>query len=369
MENKNMLSNYWIKDGSAILTPNLLLYPNLVKANINLTLQGCKVENLRPHIKTIKNRELVQTLLEAGVTKFKCATLSEARLLAELGAADVLLAYPLVGPNITVFLDLVVKFPTTLFGALVDSIDGGQILNEQAMGRRVMVDVFIDLNLGMNRTGVSLVDAFETGIEISKLSNLNIAGLHGYDGHIQDTDLIVRYNKVKPVLDQVLNLYKSLEEALHSKLKLVLGGSNTFSIYRELPFVECSPGTFMLWDWGYQSTLKEQAYHCAAILVSRVISKPTKSTLCLDLGHKAIAAENSINKRLHIIGHSDWQPISQSEEHLVVEVPTSEWPNVSIGDMHYIIPYHICPTVAKYPCYQVVDKGVVVEQWPIAQRY
>lgn len=369
MKNRLAIETYKLTDESVMLTPNILLYPALVKANIALILNGCKAENIRPHIKTIKNMELVQMLLEAGVTKFKCATLKEAWLLAEAGAVDVLLAYPLVGANITAFLDLLVSFPKVTFQVLVDSCAGAYMLNKQALAKGVNVAVFIDINLGMNRTGVSLTEAFECGVQVSQLSNLKVIGLHGYDGHIQETDLNERYKVVKRVLDRVLLLYKKLEEELHSKLRLVLGGSNTFPIYRELPFVECSPGTFMLWDWGYTSTLKEQPYHCAAVLVSRVISKPTALTLCLDLGHKAVAAENSIDKRIQVIGHADWKAISQSEEHLIVEVPVAEWENTNLGDMHYIVPYHICPTVAKYPYYQVVDKGVVVEQWSIVQRY
>lgn len=369
MRNNLAIETYKLQNESVILTPNILLYPELVKANIALTLKNCTAKNLRPHIKTIKCKELVLMLLEAGVTKFKCATLKEASLLAEVGAVDVLLAYPLVSANINAFLDLTVSFSKTTFRVLVDSVDGAHILNEQALARSIHVDVFIDMNLGMNRTGVSLTEVLEFGVQVSQLSNLKVIGLHGYDGHIQDNDLDERYKKIKPILDNVLLLYKKLEEALHSKLTLVLGGSNTFPIYRELPFVECSPGTFMLWDWGYTCTLKEQPYHCAAVLVSRVISKPTRSTLCLDLGHKAVAAENNIDKRIYVIGHSDWKVVSQSEEHLIVEVPEQEWDKFNVGEMQYIIPYHICPTIAKYPYYQIIKEGQAIEKWGIAQRY
>lgn len=369
MRNKLGIEVYKLAHEEDILTPNILLFPELVKENIALTLKNCKVENLRPHIKTIKCEELVNMLLEAGVSKFKCATIREASLLAETGGADVLLAYPLIGANIDAFLELIVAFSNTKFSVLVDSLNGAEKLNELAKEQGLTINVFIDLNLGMNRTGVALTEAYEFVMQVAKFSNLLIVGLHGYDGHIQETDLDERYNKVKPVLDKVLLLYKKFEEALHRKLNLVLGGSNTFPIYRELPFVECSPGTFMLWDLGYHRTLKEQPYNCAAVLISRVISKPTATTLCLDLGHKAVAAENSIDKRIHIIGHENWRAVSQSEEHLVVSVPTNESDNAKIGDMHYIVPYHICPTVAKYPCYQVVQGGLVIDKWSILQRY
>lgn len=361
---------YALNTDSTLLTPNLLLYPDLVRQNIKLTLKYCKPDNLRPHIKTIKNKELVQMLLEEGVSKFKCATLKEAALLGEAGVPDVLLAYPLVKCNVLAYLEILERLPKTNFQVIVDSMGAAELLDQSARDRNRIVKVFIDINIGMNRTGVALDELYDFGMQLADLKGLCIVGLHAYDGHLQDRELDDRCQKARPVLGRVLELYKQLEEALHVKLKLVLGGSNTFPIYREYPFVECSPGTFMLWDWGYHSTLKEQDYYrCAAVLATRVISKPTDSTLCFDLGYKAIAAENAMDKRLHFLEKEHWTAVSQSEEHLIVEVPKREWEAVAVGDLFFVIPYHICPTVAKYPAYRVVQGGEIVDSWSIIQRY
>lgn len=361
---------YKFETHDALLTPNLLLYPDLVRENIRMTLKHCKPENLRPHVKTIKNKELIQMLQEEGVSKFKCATLAEAELLGACKAADVLLAYPMVGGNVVRYLEIIEQYPDTNFQVIVDSISVAEGVHLEAIKQNRQIQVFIDVNLGMNRTGVSLEEAPELVMQVSMLGSLKIVGLHGYDGHLQDTDVAIRFKQTKEKLDKVLVLYKKLEEVLHCKLKLVLGGSNTFPIYRDYPFIESSPGTFMLWDWGYHTTLKEQEYyHCAAVLGTRVISKPTPTTLCFDLGHKAIAAENSIDKRIHFVDHGDWKALSQSEEHLVVEVPSTDWKAVNVGDFHFAIPYHICPTVAKYPAYQVVCDGKLTGKWTIIPRY
>lgn len=364
------IESYKLNNSSDLLTPNILLYPELVKENIRMTLKYCKPENLRPHIKTIKNKELIQLLLDEGVSKFKCATLMEAKLLGELKVPDVLIAYPIVSSNIEEYQEIMERFSVTRFQVIVDSIEAAELLNQLALRRKQTVQVFIDLNLGMNRTGVDLEEAYDFVMRISRLNNLKIVGLHGYDGHIQDKGLDVRYGKVRPVLDRLLKIYKELEELLHVKLQLVMGGSNTFPIYSEFPFIECSPGTFMLWDWGYHSNLKEQDYYCcAAVLATRVISKPTSNTVCFDLGYKAVAAENELQKRIYFLEKDDWKAVSQSEEHLVMEVPKTEWDGISVGDLYFAIPYHICPTVAKYPAFMVVNEGEIKENWIIAQRY
>lgn len=360
---------YQVDNLFEILTPNILLFPDLVRQNIEKILVHCPAERLRPHIKTIKNKELINLLQEAGVYKFKCATLKEAALLAEVTAKDILLAYPLVVSNIHKYLKLILEFPDSTFRVIVESLDCAKELNTAAQKLGIQVSVVVDVNIGMNRTGVSLDKIKNLSSSLLELSNLIIEGIHGYDGHIQDDNLQDRIIQVEPVLNELFKLHKNLEKLLNRQLMLVLGGSNTFPIYSKYESIECSPGTFMLWDWGYHKTLAEQDFSCAAVLVSRVISKPTVATLCLDLGHKAIAAENPIDKRMYFVDHPSWIAISQSEEHLLVEVSLTDWEQVQIGDLQYIIPYHICPTVAKYPSYNVVRDGRVFESWNIVQRY
>ncbi len=76
----------------------------------------------------------------------------------------------------------------------------------------------------------------------------------------------------------------------------------------------------MLWDYGYDSLLKEQNFDFAAVLITRVISKPVKGIITTDLGHKSVAAENPISKRIFFLNLENYEVKSQSEEHLVIEV-------------------------------------------------
>src|SRR5947207_2782744 len=69
------------------------------------------------------------------------------------------------------------------------------------------------------------------------------------------------------------------------------GGSPTFPIHASHTDRECSPGTTVLWDFGYGDKYPDLAFQPAAVLLTRVISKPGPDRLCLDLGHKAVAPE------------------------------------------------------------------------------
>src|SRR5690606_20713733 len=107
------------------------------------------------------------------------------------------------------------------------------------------------------------------------------------------------------------------------------------------PKVICSPGTCVFWDAGYAVHLPDLQFEQAAWLLTRIISKPGANRLCLDLGHKSVAAENPIENRVRFPEIPRARFISQSEEHLVIE--TDEATQWKVGDTILGIPWHICP--------------------------
>src|SRR5262245_12167387 len=91
---------YAVSDLSNVISPGLVFFKDQIRRNIGLCLEMAgKAERLRPHVKTHKTREIAHLELEAGIRKQKCATIAEAEMLAACGIPDVLLAYPMVGPN------------------------------------------------------------------------------------------------------------------------------------------------------------------------------------------------------------------------------------------------------------------------------
>ena len=146
---------------------------------------------------------------------------------------------------------------------------------------------------------------------------------------------------------------------------LVAGGSPTFPFHARETDRQCSPGTTVLWDFGYGDKFLDLPFLPAAVLLTRVISKPGPNRLCLDLGHKAVAAENP-HPRVRFLELPDAPAISQSEEHLVIETPRAA--EFAVGDTLHGIPRHICPTVALYSEATLVRAGAAVERWPIAAR-
>src|SRR6266852_1008898 len=116
-----MNPRYLLHDTSAVFSPGLLFYKDLIRENIALAVRMAgDPQRLRPHVKTHKTRELARMELDAGITKHKCATLAEAEMLAGCGAPDVLLAYHLVGPNCERMARLARTYPGCRFSVIAD---------------------------------------------------------------------------------------------------------------------------------------------------------------------------------------------------------------------------------------------------------
>src|SRR5215469_3474632 len=147
---------YEIDDIDKLDTPTLVIYPERVKQNIALAIKMIgDVSRLRPHVKTHKCKEATMPMLEAGITKFKCATIAEAEMLGICKAPDVLLAYQPVGPKLKRFVQLIKTYKDTKFSCLVDNVTAAVEMSDAAVKNKIIINVYIDLNVGQNRTGIS----------------------------------------------------------------------------------------------------------------------------------------------------------------------------------------------------------------------
>lgn len=359
---------YAIRNIDTLDTPALVIYPERVRKNIGILKSFVDdVARLRPHVKTNKCPQVTRLMIDAGISKFKCATIAEAEMLALEGAQDVLLAYQPVGPKARRFCELQRQYKNTTFSCLVDNARSVSDLSSLASEYQEDIGVFIDLNVGMNRTGISPdEDAFALHSHIVASNGLVFLGLHAYDGHLRDPDLAVRKEKCDEAFKPVEALAKRIAESSKKNPTIIAGGTPTFPIHAKRPGVEASPGTFIFWDKGYQQLLAEQPFEFAALVVTRVISRPAERIITVDLGHKSIASENSLNQRVHFLNAKGLTPVGHSEEHLVLH--TDENNSMSPGDALYGVPHHICPTVALHDEAAVCSDGEVNGFWPILSR-
>ena len=358
---------YEIEDSSQVASPALLVYPDRIAENLRrmIAIVG-DVGRLRPHVKTHKIEEIVRMKLAVGITKFKTSTIAEAELAAHAGGQDVLLAYPLVGPNIDRLLKLMRTFPGTVFSALVDDPQVLQEIANIAARQNQTVRLYVDLNVGMGRTGIrpgyAAMDLYRS---LASLEGVQPAGLHAYDGHLHEDDFDQLKQQVEATFLPVWEMRDQLRSEGIAVPNVIAAGTPTSKLLAEYEEVEVGAGTTVLWDAGQPRLSPDLDFLNAAVLLARIVSRPEPDRLCLDLGHKAVASEMP-QPRVRIFGLEDAVPVVHSEEHLVLQ--TSRAQQYRVGQVLYGLPHHICPTVALHNEVLCVRDHQVTDVWQVAAR-
>lgn len=358
-----------VKNVHKIDSPSLLIYPKRIQHNIRTLIRV--VDNtpkrLCLHVKTHKMEEVIKMQLEAGIERFKCATISELEMTLRAGAKNVLIAYQMVGPKISRFISVVEKFPDAKIASLIDDWEIANQLNSAFAEKDLIASIYLDLNNGMNRTGLPLnEDTFSFVKKLTRLTNLQLKGVHVYDGHFRDSNLSQRKKGSDMAFRPIYALLDRIENELTLKMEVISGGSPSFSSAAMRKDVICSPGTVLLWDVGYSTIVPELNLQCAAILLTRIISKPAQGLVTVDLGHKSVGSENPIEKRVKFLNLDNYQVYKHSEEHLILKV--TNWDNIKVGQVLYAIPYHVCPSVALHDEAHVIRNNEWADTWQVAAR-
>jgi D-serine deaminase-like pyridoxal phosphate-dependent protein len=363
-------SRYRIDDTSEIISPALVLFYEILDENIAKMIEiAGDASRLRPHCKTHKMRQVAELELSRGITKHKAATFAEAEMLAEVGAKDVFLAYNLVGPNIERAVRFVQKYPDVTFLVTADHTEPIAALGRAMADAGQSIDVLLDIDTGQHRTGLEVgTQAKHMYGQIAETRGLRAGGLHVYDGQQHQTSREERQAAVDIEWDKVIDFRNELVAGNWSVPRIVAGGTPTFPIYAEKdePTLELSPGTCVFNDAGYGGDFPDLQFAPAALLLTRVISRPTSDRVTLDLGYKAVASDPPAGRRVGVHGLEDAEQVLQNEEHLVLE--TARASEFKPGDELLAVPRHICPTSAMHQQAVVVRDGHVVDRWNVVAR-
>jgi D-serine deaminase-like pyridoxal phosphate-dependent protein len=359
---------YRLENEEDIPSPSLVFYKDIIQKNIQTAIaMAGGADRLWPHMKTHKCREIIDMQMKQGISRFKCATIAEAEMTARCYPDAVLVAYPLVGPNIGRFLALTKKYPGVTFYAIGDDLNQLTLLSEAALDQDTQVLTLLDMNLGMNRTGAAYEKADALYRKASELEGLEMRGLHCYDGQ-RSEPFELRVQKVEESLRPVHELVESWRKDGLDCSILVMGGTPSFPCHAAYEDVYLSPGTLILMDAGYQKKYPELDYVPGAALLTRVVSHPGEGIFTLDLGYKGISADPAGSRGV-LLGVDHAEVLFQSEEHWTWQMkPGHEGERPPIGSVQYMIPTHICPTVALYAYANVAENGRVTDKWEIAGR-
>lgn len=363
---------YEVPRAERILTPALLVYTEIVRRNLQttLTLLGGDARRLRPHLKTAKLAWVVRELVSQGVQDFKCATTLELLTAASNGARDVLVAYPVAGPAAQRVSEIAASFPHVAVSALVEGTAGVAAWAGGSVG------LFIDVNPGMDRTGIGQERVGEI-VELAKAmrrARIAFRGLHYYDGQFAHLALEERTRAAHRGYDQLQKIAAALEAEGVGAPCVVTAGTPCFPCalsyagFRQAGYQhQVSPGTLVFNDLNSLSQLPaEWDYRPAALVLSRVVSRPKPGIVTCDAGHKTVSVDSGV-PNCRVLGREDLAPLAPSEEHLPLRVPEgSRAPE--LGELLYLLPKHICPTVNNFDYALMVEGGKIARVDRVAAR-
>jgi D-serine deaminase-like pyridoxal phosphate-dependent protein len=356
-----------------LLTPALAIYPEVLARNIEQTIQllDGHADRWRAHIKTAKLNYTLRMLLQRGVRNFKCATTLELLSACQAGAKDILLAYPAIGANARRVREICEQYRNVTISVLIENT--AHI--DQWRGSRV--GAFIDVNPGMNRTGIEqtrMTDIVELARSVEK-AGLEFRGLHYYDGQYGSMSELDRTHMAHHGYDQLLAIVNSLRINGMKVAEVITAGTPTFpssvsySGFRNssLFMHRASPGTVLYNDAVSLAQLPpELEYQQAALVLTRVVSHPRKGIISCDAGHKSVSADAGV-PTCRVLGHPELTPLSPSEEHLPMSladgVKTPE-----LGEVLYLLPRHVCPTVNNFDHALIVRNGEIESVQEVSAR-
>lgn len=337
-----------------LMSPALIMYEQRIRNNIAhmLSLMGGDPARWRPHLKTTKTPEVYALLLEAGVRHFKCATVREARCLLStaasqgVGPVDLLLAYPLQGPSLAHLAQLAREFSDASVAVLSEDAHHAAAVPE-------VLGLFIDVNPGMNRTGLRLAEPTRI-VDAMRAAGARLRGLHYYDGHVHESTAQARRTTVHGLHDELLRFEAALAGTGLQVHEIITSGTPAFAyaldyegfaggVTRGGAIHRVSPGTVVFHDLQSDELLEDLTLEPATVLLTRVVSHPTHDIITCDAGSKSIAAEAG-DPCAFAIGHPELTALRPSEEHLPWHVADGH-AQPALGALLYLVPRHICPSV------------------------
>lgn len=340
-------------------TPALVVYLDRVRGNVQRMIgYAGSADRWRPHLKTTKMPEVWSELLRAGVRQFKCATTREADVFVQLAnehgeATDLLVAYPMRGPALSRLGAIAATAKHTTISVLVED---PTVLGDLPDG----LGVFVDVNPGMNRTGIPMRDEGAV-LEVVRAAGERFRGLHFYDGHLHDGDLGARRDKIFAGYRRLLELVDVLAAAGMDPRELITAGTPAFhhALHFEAfssgaKFVHrISPGTVVFHDARSQLDNPDVELEPAALVLARVVSHPEDQIATCDAGSKSIAAEAG-DPCGFVLGDGSIEAMTPSEEHLPMRCRGDRPVR---GTFVQLVPRHVCPTVNLAERCLLIERG------------
>lgn len=354
----------------ALATPVPIVDLGVMEANIARVAEYSRDRKLalRPHIKTHKSIEIARRQLESGSAGLTCATVHEAEVMSA-ACDDILLAYPPVGSDRAKRVASLAE--RARMTVALDSHAAAQQMAAAARERGVDVGIYVELDAGMQRTGIADVDALaELCVAVADEPMLRFEGIAFYPGHVRE--------HVTLQTPKIAALQETLNEALDAvrrrglESRIVSAGS-TPMLYRSHEIkglTEIRPGTYVYNDRTTALVGACAMEQCALTVLATVVSTSVAGQAVIDAGAKALGREplpGGGGGFGSVVEHPEVVVARMSEEHGMLDLTGTTW-RPRVGERVRIVPNHVCIVVHLNDVVFGVRDDEVVTSWRVDAR-
>jgi 3-hydroxy-D-aspartate aldolase len=355
-------------------TPVLVLDVEALDRNIQrmAALAANHGVSLRPHAKTHKSVDIALRQKKAGAVGVCCAKIGEAEVLAEGEVAGILITSPVAAPGAIVRLAALASRADALM-AVVDHPDVAERIDAALAATETRLDVIIDIDPGIARTGVASPDAAVALARVIEASaNLEYRGVQFYCGSQQHIESYAERRAAiverTAYLEQVI---AALTDAGFAPPIVTGSGTGTHRIDLELAvFTELQAGSYVFMDKQYLdcdiADGGEPPFEVSLSVDARVVSANHKGLVTIDAGYKALSTDGGVAVVQRGAPETAFFAFMGDEHSALIapEIGTQLQP----GDLVSLTVPHCDPTVNLYDFYHVVAGDTLVDIWPVSAR-
>jgi D-serine deaminase-like pyridoxal phosphate-dependent protein len=248
------------------------------------------------------------------------------------------------------------------------------LLDAALRARRMSMDVLLDVDVGLNRTGVRPSDALALAGQIVSCPTLRLLGIQAYAGQVQH---IRAYDKRRQTshqcLQEAVHVFRNLQATIPNCTIFSASGTGTFDIDLAVPEIsELQVGSYACMDTEYlgigsaDDDTRFVSFDPALRLLTTVVSANHDNFVTVDAGLKTLYKDGGKP-----------QVITPDHSALVYDWFGDEYGRITgtdhtalprLGAVLELVTSHCDPTVNLFDRYFLTRGNSVAGTWPIDLR-
>lgn len=353
-----------------IQTPTLLVDEEICRSNIRAMADKARLNKVifRPHFKTHQSREIGNWFRDEGVDCITVSSLTMAQYFAEDGWQDITVAFPANVLEMDRINELARSITLNLVVESTDTVIG------LAKGLKSPINLYIKLDIGYHRTGVSPDDDDEIIRLFEETGQNELLTMKGILGHAGHSYAALNEKEIARIHEDSIDIITGVEKKYsdrYPELIVSIGDTPTCSVMEDFSRVdEIRPGNFVFYDVTQRQIGSCTSKQITVAMACPVVALHAERNEIVIYGGGVHFSRDLLNHPKYgtIYGlvvedvGGKWGALVEdvflariSQEHGTIHAPANYIDQIQVGDVIKILPVHSCMTADLHSVYLTTD--------------